>query len=638
MADAASSIDIGGLLQGFDLNTQAPPALQQKFSNLQSQLSSSISDVGTQFKNAQAATDTTKAAISEQADVTNQINNVLAASKAKEQADNLKAITDFGLNPEASNYVISSLAQKISAEDQGISQRQDMIQKKLDQSFWDDPLQFIINQIALPFDQAGLQFAQETKDANFKELAQLTNAVNEAAQTNAIRDQADATTIAALQSKKVLADATIKSAAADQDLAALGLKAISVRTAMNEQQFQAAISLNNAGVQQANLQINEAQLGFAGEHLKLAEQSADLAQKQYASQLAHMSVEEGQAAERLKLAKDDSERNKIYQQEELKLRKATDQRAQQELELHTAYQKALLGKIEESNAAKAMMNSRLKYVAQLAGSPNKALTADELIGFAPKQRAVIENWALGEDLTAGRLGSTPVEAVNNLIVAGYTGNPAMQFVIGKVQSIEAGIAAKPAINGAPFMSLNADSKQLAYTIGVLDTINKERTAIPTTGGIFSPGTMWDTLTIPKVASLDIAKTLMPIAAANKQSPTDPDLVLTSAASLIAQGKLTPAQAAEQVSTMYQSIIASNNEVRGYAKFAIKPLDKFPTVTNSMTFPGIHFSNKQVIDMTNKAQLQAVFTRNFIKTQVPNILDETLPSALAPSNFRTPAGK
>ena len=164
--------------------------------------------------------------------------------------------------------------------------------------------------------------------------------------------------------------------------------------------------------------------------------------------------------------------------------------------------------------------------------------------------------------------------------------------------------------------------------GFINMAQGEWNNIPDTGGIYSPAPLSHVLNIPVLSQLSIAKDLAPLAVSDPKYITKPEDFMADAITQIAAGKLTPAQAADQISTIYRGIIADNDTNRQYGRLGLPNLAeemKFRTTVNI----GSGYGTNQVIDMASRPAVEAAITRMIIFRQIGGAAGGMLKGGIGP---------
>jgi hypothetical protein len=186
--------------------------------------------------------------------------------------DTREAALAMGRMPGASNYLVTSLSAEILKKEEEVRSRDADIQGKMDQSFFDNPLQFIYNQYSLPFDvTARNQVATQTEAMN-KQLAESAKRLTESAQSNEQIKQVITTETIAAATRKNLLEAELLARNAEYEKSALQIHGATVLEAMNKDQFQAVLSTQAAAQEVVRLQLSKEAAGRDAARLGMEQQ------------------------------------------------------------------------------------------------------------------------------------------------------------------------------------------------------------------------------------------------------------------------------------------------------------------------------------------------------------------------------
>jgi len=247
----APGVDISSLLREYEATAATRRNVVGKTETAEKELDTSIT--------------TEKTAIKQDASLAAQIIEMIDSLTLQKEQRNAQAATIFGTNPEVSNFVIEKFAGELATRHSELQQRQAGIKAKQDTGFWDNPLDWIYNQFALPSDinaynTAAAQY--NTLDSHLKNLQDQTQ--EQVATNNAIAATTSSAVIAN-QSNSILQRAIVEAEKANQRALSQGVQFANVRLAATHQQFQEVVALQGAQIAVQRLQIDRAQLGMAQE-------------------------------------------------------------------------------------------------------------------------------------------------------------------------------------------------------------------------------------------------------------------------------------------------------------------------------------------------------------------------------------
>ena len=439
-----------------------------------------------------------KEAIKQDASFASQIIEMIGNLVLSKEQRNAQAATIFGTNPEASNFVIEKFATELSARNEELQARQAGIKEKQDSSFFDNPVDWISNQFALPSDINAYNTAAAQYNTLEAHLKNLQDQTQEQVTTNNAIAATTSTAVIAAQSNRILQRAIVEAENANQRALSQGVQFANVRLAATHQQFQDVVALQGAQVQLQRLQIDRAQLGMAQER-------------------------------------------------------------------QAEWKKELERKAEE----REFMQAALDKVTQTTGLAR--ITVDQFHKMIGKQKAAITFLLENPDVQEGRLGSNIFEAlrVSNSVPMALT--PGLNQVKDRLTDFLAGLQQDPTI-----AALNPDKKSEFLAKKLKDKLDNDRRIINDTGNMFSPPPLKSLGTIPVVAQTEIWKQVMSSLDKNPMAATSSQQLYDTALSLISQKKLSVDQAAIELSTIFQAIVADNNTQRQYQRLAIKPQEHFTT--------------------------------------------------------------
>lgn len=218
-------------------------------------------------------------AVQRQADDTGIVTQAKDLAEKNAQAKNLQAATDLGTNPDGAGYVLNTLSQSLRQSALDADAKQSKLEHDLSISFFDHPIDYVAAQINMDKTVAQADAAISHRDSTAHALAELHQNTQSAAVTNNVL-------------KQTVTNATIE---ADVD---------SIQAQAAEKKAQ--LRIQNGGIQVQGLrelgqmdlqQVNNLSIGVTGRnqaddaaradaHLKLAQQNADLALKEYNDKVA----------------------------------------------------------------------------------------------------------------------------------------------------------------------------------------------------------------------------------------------------------------------------------------------------------------------------------------------------------------
>lgn len=569
--------------------TQSSQSTQPQLSPQQTQsLQSGATDLSDSVKGYISSLPSTSGITQQNTEGTNLIaagqiaaQTAIAKAKAKEIADNATAAAAFGFTPGASDGTIAKYSAAISDAENAVDAKRSEILGKQQLSFFDDPIQWMFNQVALPFDIAEFHTLNSTAAHKLDILTRMEQATQEAFKINAGVDQASAAAVVDGQNKVAAGQAMVAQAASGVQTAQLGLQATSVRLAGTKDAFDASIQAHQAWVADQNVAINAAQL--------------DLNKQQLADSDARLLLEKDQAA-----------------------------RQEQQATVQLALSNLSLGNEQIAAQGRNDLNIRLAKVAQVWKVQPVTIDQLRLMGDGPT-RKFWENGIMDPAIQEGNapaLGYDATDALGKANAANAALTPAINYVRDKLITMRDNVIMPLQMT---WKSLSPDTQHVMIQNAIQGDVKKEVNNIPDQGGIFSPGTLRSTLSIGQgeasLANTKIGAALSPAAKADPTLPTKASMIMDTAVQLIQGGKMTPAEAAGEINRIYGAVVQDNNEQRQYQEFRLNPLD--PQVNGFKTSVqfGTGWGNKAPVNMLSPSAVEAVLTRAILQQRIQNNLGQ-----------------
>ena len=505
----------------------------------------------------------------------------MGALAAKRGADQ-EALARFGVTPGAPNAVVTELSRRIMEMEPGILQQKQAISDKLHADFLDNPIQWLINQITVPFDIDAVNADISTRNDNLATLHALSAAAGDQVGLNAtVANSASVERVDALN--RVVAGTAAQQAASSRiAVASAGVNSVNTFNATNRQQFESAIQLIGVENTAAQLALGKYNASITYNREQLAQAQLDLANEDL----------------QLKLHAD-------------RLATEAAARASEAHEVQMLIQKSISGNMAEKDAAKADLNTRLAAYATLVGE--KPLTWDEvnMMGDSRKKAAYIaavEN----PNFMDGRLGVDIASSYEVAKTFQHTMTPGMEQVRKQLAVVEAQVLNEA---GSLWKTLTPDQQHIRLNTAMTQYMVRNASTVPDSGGLYSPASLGTLLsTIPAIAATKIGQSLKPlvsgVADPNGTYPLKANDVMTSALNMITAGQMTPSQGAEEVSRIYRAVAATNDQTMQYKRMAI------PGMTSDNGVP--HFfapvatggpvGGQEVIDLANSTKVENFLTR------------------------------
>lgn len=507
------------------------------------------------------------------------VNEAIAKAKAKEISDNASAAAAFGLTPGAVDGTIAKYSTAImQAENQVDAKRQEILGKQ-QLSFFDDPIQWFFNQVALPYDIAEFHTLSSTASHKLDILKRMEEATLETFKINAGVDQATASAILDGQNKAAAGQALVAQAASGVQVAQLGISETSVRMTASKEAFDASIHAHQSWVSDQRLAIDQTQLGIS--------------QRQVDNADARLLLETDQA-------------------------KRQEQQAAVQLQMSNL----TLGNEQIQAQARLDLNSRLAKAADVWKVQPITVEQLRLMGDGPTKQfweRVISDPAT-QDGRAPALGYDATDALARANAINAPLTPSINHVRDKLITIRDNVILPQQLT---WKSLSPDTQHAQIQNAIQAEIKKEVANIPDQGGIFSPGSLRSTLSIGQgeasLANTKIGAALAPAAKADPTLATRASMIMDTAVQLIQTGKATPAEMAKEINRIYTAIVQDNNELRQYQEFRISPLD--PQVNGyktSIQF-GTDWGSKAAVNMLSPSAVEAVLTRSILRQNLQSTL-------------------
>lgn len=571
----------GGIPAGTQETSDTPqtPAQQQQAQQQQQSVQNGSIDLSNSIKGYVNSLPTTQGITDKNTEGTNLIaagqtavNEALAKAKAKEIADNATAAAAFGLTPGATDGTIAKVSAAIMLSENQLDTKRQEILGKQQQSFFDNPIQWLFNQVALPFDIAEFHTLSSTATHKLDILRRMEEATQDAFKINAAVDQATATAVLDGQNKAALGQALVAQAASGVQTAQLGISETSVRMQATMDGFNASVAAHQAYIADLNVGINQSQLGINQKQLENADA-------------------------RLLLETDASKRQ--------------EQQATVQLQLSNMN----LGNEQLAAQARLELNERFAKAAQVWKVQPITVEQWRLMSDGPTKqfwdRAILDPAI--QDGNAPALGYDATDALAKANAVNAPLTPAINYVRDRLINIRDSVITPQAMT---WKSLSPDTQHVLIQNAIQGEVKKEVGNIPDSGGIFSPGTLRSTLAIGQgeasLANTKIGAALSPAAKADPTLATRASMIMDTAVQLIQAGKATPAEMAKEINRIYGAIVQDNNEQRQYQEFRINPLD--PQVNGYRTAIqfGTDWGSKSAVNLLSPSAVEAVLTRTILR--------------------------
>lgn len=511
-----------------------------------------------------------------------QTNKLANQKKAQEAA------AWFGVNQDASGFILAELADKLKSDILDNRQRAEAIKQKRDVGFLDNPLDWIINQITIPFDEQALNASKEMMQNTAKEMQLLEQTADKTiALQNSLNTGESLEKLAAAQ-KAVAATAAANVANSQIELSNYQLNGISVRTNMTRSQFEVVKAANDALVQQDQLRLAmsadrraEVQLELSMEQLGITKENLEFARR-------NLAISE-RADERAALQLAISTRMKELQEE------------------------ALLG----STDGRRVLQQQLNTYAEITNTVPLSVEQFSKNLSVQRREAMFERMSDPSFLGERRLGATPARALRSFSDFNDPLTPAQRDVANALTGIQASVIQTygPTSVKGTWDRLGKEAQIVEVDKAIKAELDKQRAIIPESGSIYSPPSaqaVFGNPANPQDGSIKpalqgaptIAEGLL-IQRSNARTPLRADNVMAVALDAIMNKGKSVEQMGAEISTMYQAIQIDLNANRQFGKFAIPGLsqqDGFRQLVGSY--------NPRALDLSNQAAVTNYLARQY----------------------------
>jgi hypothetical protein len=595
-----------------DSGTQLPsPAPDSTSSasdfNLPSLLVNSFNETQQQFKNIAASGGggggqglaTATAGTQQTAQAEADIATLQGAAAAKLQADNQAAAARYGMLPGAGSLNVVAISEHLKNLEERILGEQEDLRGTLNQSFLDNPVQWIVNQFKIPH-MARIQMQDEaTYQQQSDVLTSMAAHTEEAFKVNAGVDTANATAMAVALSSKAFGQAKERLAQDQFEAAKIGIEATNVRLAATRDQFEASVQFNNAINQKTDIGIKQQQLQISQQEFELQGRRFTADQEQRAKELD------------ISYKRLDQENTKIgIEQQQLAI---NDNRLQIEKD-QNARQAALAPfqlLLEQTQSADAVIRAQSKADLQqklnaaLVMSNMNPMTVDQYIALPDtKRKQFLADQMMDPNLQGGQYGFNATDAVRRVNSYEIPLPSGVDYVRNKLTDYMQNAITQ--VGPQLFKTLPLEDQNAKIQGSIQASLAREMNNIPDTGGMFSPPPLLSTVKIPAVFSTDIGKALLPLANGNPQYATKSQDIYAMAATMIHEGKLTVGQAADQISQIYTAIATDVSNQRQYQRFQVVGPSKESGFKQTVLTGG--FSSSTTVDNTNAGAVATTLQR------------------------------
>lgn len=266
MAEAAG---IGGV--------NIPDYLKTALTKAAGTVSDTFTDVSSIMTQAGSTSVAEQAAMKESAAAKSEVERLQTARKLSKEAANKAQIAEFGTNPEASSYVLSSMAHSLIQQHGELIQRDKALQSKLDTKFGDDPIGWLTNQFTIPGDVLAFAHKAEALDRTNAVMEKLLARSKDVVALNAAIDSGTNLEISAALEKQNMNEAIVRSSEAQQRLQTMNLNAVNIRRATTMDSVRIMLDAQNMDFKVQELQLQRAAGWRAEQALVLQREMKELA-------------------------------------------------------------------------------------------------------------------------------------------------------------------------------------------------------------------------------------------------------------------------------------------------------------------------------------------------------------------------
>lgn len=564
---------------------------------LMSQITSSATDLqrSTQAGWGAASSATQGASLVEQGK--NTVNASDMITLLQRRANDARVYEMFGTDPESPTR-IAILAKESADLEDDFRSRQKMIQEKLDQSFWDNPVQWLVNQITLPFDIEAANNVAHNSDRDMEVIHRLALATSEGVQLDAAAAYNTSTSKLAGLAQENAGNALIQSADATFKAVSAGISGASVS--------------GNSDIEKARLRLSTMQFETATD---IDLQRFGLSKDQFITNLA---------VERARLELDQKRFNLTQSNEQFteNLQTAAALRSAEQHAVTMELGKLQTGTEQEKAYARADLTNRLSQAGVLLGV--KAPTIEELLMMeGGKVKSTWQSLMQQPDIQRGVYGLTPTSAMSLVTTLRAQMSPGNSVLFNQLTDIEARTVKALSLTAKQYTPEQiADMKDDAIRQAAKHSLE----GIKDTGDIYSPTTLRKILTMPEMQNNPLLPGLSVLA--NSRTDVDGsyptravDIIAAMNALLLEPGsQWTPAGASVVVQRTFQAIANNTDELKQFNRLAL-PSFKDIGAYNITVDKANGFFGKQTLNALNKVELETYFTRLMAGIQ----MQQTMPA-------------
>lgn len=549
-----------------DGNTIDVAGLLGRLKGFESQVAASQADLNAVLATARGAAGAAAGGASLEAQGQIAVNTEVQRAAIKKQADDAAAAAAVGMTPGAPSDLIIATINNLQGNQADLLARGRMIADKQQQEFFDDPLQWLTNQFALPFDIAAYNAKIAQQDRDFDFLSGMSKIFDDQARVNAAVDVATGQSLLDGLNRIALGKAQSAAAGSQMELARLGLNIVNMRANMSDQ--------------------------ILGNYLKAMDYLG-------------------------------REQSRIQEERRLKLSEEAGVRAEETLKLQRAEADARATEIARKESGRRFLQERINTATNVIGMT--AISVDDYL-MDPNIQKRLAPFMLSPEVMTGTLGSTPAQALD--MVQGFPLTPGNELTRRWGEATN-NATVTAAAAGTGWRNLGAEAQEELKTKKLLEAANRERANIPESGGLYSLPPLKSVLTMRSLMTEDgkqfrfsILEDMLPLVRADENIATKPELFVAAAAARIRDGKATVDQMALELSNIYRAMGMDNNLLRGYNKFNLPVLAADNGgFKQQLNLTGV-FGGSTVVDFMNAPAVRNALQRYMARTKprmgtVPN---------------------
>lgn len=198
-------------------------------------------------------------------------NNELIGAQIQQKADVQKAAALYGTDPGNPSNTMVNAANEINSSLASMTARAADIRSRNSVGFLDDPFQFVVNQVVLPYEEKK-QSAEQANVASLQGTIMKAQAMTlDSAKIAESTDAAASTRLLAAKNDEIVAAALQKKAEIGEKLDTFAQSNIQIRDALNKTVYDAAMQNTQLQITQHNAWIEEQKAGYYESYRQLME-------------------------------------------------------------------------------------------------------------------------------------------------------------------------------------------------------------------------------------------------------------------------------------------------------------------------------------------------------------------------------